>query len=125
MNDFKIVADCFVQIRKNKNYVPIKETIRHVDEVLKLMSVLTNDDRFYQIQNSEKLGGEITMCEVLDKVEERGKEIGKEIGKEQGLFEAYCGLVGDGLLSIDVAAKRCNMTVEEFQRKCQTESQLM
>lgn len=49
-SDFRIVADYFVQMRINKDYIPSKETIKHVDEVLKLMSVLTQDERFEQAQ---------------------------------------------------------------------------
>ncbi|MBR1742501.1 MAG: transposase, partial [Lachnospiraceae bacterium] len=38
-SDFKIVADYFVQMRKNNHYIPSEETILHVDEVLKMMAV--------------------------------------------------------------------------------------
>lgn len=70
-SDFKIVADYFVQMRKNKNYEPSQETIQHVDEVLKLMSVLTEDNRFLKVQQESR--GEVkNMCEVLDRVENRG-----------------------------------------------------
>lgn len=44
-SDFRIIADYFVQMRTNKNYVPSKETFRHVDEMQKF-SVLTNDPMF-------------------------------------------------------------------------------
>ena len=39
----------FVQKRLNKGYHPSNEAFRHVDEMLKLMSVLTNDSRFEDI----------------------------------------------------------------------------
>ncbi len=42
-SDFKFVADYFVQMRKNKNYIAPREVVKHVDEVLKLMQVLTKD----------------------------------------------------------------------------------
>ena len=82
-SDFRIVADYFVQIRKNKDYIPGKETIEHMDAVLKLLSVLTNDQRFEEAQ--EEPGKEQSMCEVLDKVENRGIEKGIRRGMEQGL----------------------------------------
>ena len=83
-SDFKIVADYFVQMRKNKDYQPSQETIRHVDEVLKLMSVLTKDDRFLKVQQDEK--GEVkNMCEVLDRVENRGIAKGMQQGIEKGI----------------------------------------
>ena len=49
-SDFKVVANFFVQKRKNKNYIPDDPTeIRHVDEVLKLLKVMTGDRRYEEI----------------------------------------------------------------------------
>ena len=42
-SDFRIVADYFVNSRNNKDYIPSKEVVYHVDEFLKLMQVLTKD----------------------------------------------------------------------------------
>jgi uncharacterized protein (DUF3084 family) len=64
-------------MRKNKDYVPSEETIKHVDAVLKLMSVMTQDSRFQDAQNSAEKGGRMNMCEVLDRVENRGREKGR------------------------------------------------
>ena len=55
-SDFRFVADYFVQIRKNRDYKPSRETIRHVDELLKLMTVLTEDERFIEAQNQSEGG---------------------------------------------------------------------
>ena len=44
-SDFRIVADYFVQMRTNKEYNPSQEVMKHVDAVLKLMSVQTQYDR--------------------------------------------------------------------------------
>ncbi len=91
-SDFKMVADYFVQMRKNKNYQPSKETIKHVDEVLKLMSVLTKDDRFIKVQQEEE--GEVkNMCEVLDRVENRGIAKGLEQGIAQGIAQGICATI--------------------------------
>ena len=65
------------QLNENKGYVPKDITIRHTDSFLKLMSVLTQDDKYVEIYRElshEK--EEFNMCEVLDKVEARGKAIG-------------------------------------------------
>ncbi len=85
-SDFRIVADYFYQKRMNKNYIPSKRTIRHVDAVLKLMAVMTDDHRYEEVQRE----GEIhTMCDVLDKIEERGIAIGEQrgitIGEQRGI----------------------------------------
>ena len=78
-SDFRIVADYFVQKRKNKKYIPGRKTIRHVDAVLKFMSVMTGDRRFLEVQKGKKSGGDQTMCEILDQIENRGIQKGMEI----------------------------------------------
>ena len=84
-SDFKIVADYFVQKRMKKDYKPINKAIKHVDELLKLMTVLTGDRRFEeQIKEMHKEEGEVRMCEVLDKIENRGINKGLEIGETKG-----------------------------------------
>lgn len=78
-SDFRIVADYFYQRRTNKNYIPSKQTIRHVDAVLKLMSVMTGDHRFEEVQ---KTGRRLhTMCEIMDQVEQRGIQKGIQEGQ--------------------------------------------
>lgn len=87
-SDFRIVADYFVQIRKNKAYIPSDTEIRHVDEVLKLMSVLTGDARFEQEINDIREKGGVSMCAVLDQFLERGMQQGIKQGIKQGKDEA-------------------------------------
>lgn len=85
-SDFRIVADYFVRMRINKDYEPSRETIRHVHEVLQLMSVLTKDRRFADIQVPLNVAeGGTSMCEVLDKIENRGIATGLARGREEGL----------------------------------------
>ena len=56
-SDFKVVANFFVQKRKNKDYIPDDPTeIRHVDEVLKLLQVMTGDRRYEEIFRKKKEG---------------------------------------------------------------------
>lgn len=77
-SDFKYVAEFFVKTRENNEYQPEPGEIRHVDAVLKLLSAVTGDDRFENIE-VEGNGG-IGMCEVLDKIEQKGIEQGIEQG---------------------------------------------
>ena len=85
-SDFRIVADYFVQMRTNKEYNPSQEVMKHVDAVLKLMSVLTQDDRFEEMQNGAQ--GEVkTMCEVLDNAISKGRIEGRAEGKAEGRIE--------------------------------------
>ena len=43
------------------------------------MSDLTGENRFEVVQNDFETGEEITMCEVLDRVEERGVKRGEAL----------------------------------------------
>jgi len=71
-SDFRIVADYFVQMRKTGNYTPPDEMIIHVQELLGLMSALTEDDRFVDIYDRVKGKERISMCTVLDEIEVKG-----------------------------------------------------
>ena len=85
-SDFKYVADYFVQVRKNKKYVPSAETIDHVRETLQLMAVLTKDRRFEEYANVQAAeGGNVTMCEVLDQMISEGYNRGISIGEARGI----------------------------------------
>ena len=110
-SDFRIVADYFVQKRKNKDYKPSREIIRHVDEVLKLMSVLTQDNSFAVVQNEVK--GEASNMEgIFDKVERLGIEKGITQGKVQGKILAYA----DMGLSKDKIAEKVGITEDEVNK---------
>ncbi len=115
-SDFRIVADYFVQTRTTKDYVPTKETINHVSEVLQLLRVLTGDDRFTPDTNLiQSKGKSVTMCEVLDKVENRGIQIGEKRGEKKGRIKTLYELVTDGILTLQQAADRMGMTESKFK----------
>ena len=85
-SDFKYVADYFVQVRKNKEYVPSAETIDHVRETLQLLAVLTKDNRFEEYANTQaKEGEKVTMSEVLDRMINEGYNRGISIGEARGI----------------------------------------
>ncbi|MGP1611941.1 MAG: Rpn family recombination-promoting nuclease/putative transposase [Catonella sp.] len=83
--DFNFIAGIMA---KEENYEPNQEEIRHPDEVLDLLSLLTNDERFAEakseVKSMKKEGGTVDMCGFLDKIENRGIEKGIEKGIEQG-----------------------------------------
>ena len=79
-SDFRVVADYFVQKREKGDYVPSSQELKHVQETLQLLSIMTNDHRFedaYNMDNDHQKGEASNMCEVLDKVENRGKAEGE------------------------------------------------
>lgn len=82
-SDFKVVANFFVQKRKSRDYIPDDPTeIRHVDEVLKLLQVMTGDKRYEEIFRKKK--GVRSMCDVAERLEKMGIEKGIEIGRSEG-----------------------------------------
>ena len=83
-SDFRIVADYFVQMGRDEDYEPPRQTIEHVDAVLKLMSALTRDHRFEETQGEFRKGEAVTMLSVLDKVEARGITRGIKLGEARG-----------------------------------------
>ena len=84
-SDFKIVADYFVQVRETGKYEPMNEEVKHIWELLILMRVLTDDERFADNYYKEHRKERVTMCQVLDKIMERGETKGRAEGKASGL----------------------------------------
>ena len=88
-SDFRYVADYFVQKRMTHDYHPSSDVVQHVDETLKLMSVLTGDRRFEEVVSDLPQGKGVNMCEILDRVENRGIERGLAQGKLEGMTQVY------------------------------------
>ena len=79
-----------MQKQKNGNYKPKPQDLKHVQETLQLLSVMTNDHRFEDVYNeaSDAQKGEMrNMCEILDKIENRGIAKGIEEGMAKGRAE--------------------------------------
>ncbi|MBR1757249.1 MAG: transposase, partial [Lachnospiraceae bacterium] len=95
------------------------EKFKHVDELLKLMSVLTHDDRFVEVLNQEG-GKPENMCEVLDYVEAKGRAQGLAEGRQEGMLTVLSGLVKDGVITASEAAKRANLSQTEFLKRTKT-----
>ncbi len=91
------------------------------NDLLRLLDVLLSSDKKagekkvileneFDIPMTEKLEAEVEyMCNLSDGVEQKGIE--------KGTFITLCGLVQDNLLTVEEAAKRIDMTVEEFLNK--------
>ena len=62
------------------------------------------------------MGGKVLEYEAKD-ILRKGIKEGIEVGTKTGKLETLCELVKDGLLSIEEAAKRVDMTVEEFEKE--------
>ena len=126
-SDFRVVADYFYQRRMNKDYKPSLQELVHVGAVLALLRALTGD-RFFEeaevrLQPKIDAGEVITMASVFDEAIaagfEKGILIGEERGEKRGRIEGSLNmlvtLVDDGLIPLDVALSKSNMSEEEFK----------
>ena len=125
-SDFRLLADFFVQKRLKGRYIPPNLPVKHVDEFLKLLSVMVGDKRYQEIieemnKDISDKGGK-NMCEIYDQIEqqgiqkgiEQGIERGIEQGIEQGKKESIISLFQKGLLSASDAAAELKVKEEEF-----------
>ena len=115
-SDFRILADYLYQMRKNRDYIADETNIAHVEELLTLMSAMTGDNRFEETINDFKGKEKVNMCEVLDRVEARGIEKGRLEGRQEGTINTLISLVKDGILSLDEAAIRADMSSNDFKK---------
>lgn len=88
-SDFRIVADYFVQMRENGDYIPDPKQIHHVQETMQLLSVMTQDNRFEEAYHNTSEGGPQNMCEVLDRIENKGRREGRLEGRREGRLEGH------------------------------------
>ena len=73
-SDFKVVADYFVHARTDPDYRPTDpQAFKHTDELLKLMAVLRQDERFTDSLKGEG-GKPRNMCDVLDRLEQKKED---------------------------------------------------
>lgn len=117
-SDFRIVADYFVQKQKNGDYIPGSREIRHVQETLQLLSVMTGDHRFEEAYHNGKEGGPRTMCDVLDRVENKGREE----GELKATREIAVSLVSMGL-PIETVAQAAHVSIELVEQWVRADNQ--
>jgi hypothetical protein len=113
-SDFRMVADYFVQSRKTQKYNPPESKIKHVDEFLKLMSKLSNDETWEDCikkTNPNDKEGLIMSSLFKEKVQE-GVQIGEKKGEKKGEIKVYYSEMG---LSNEEIAKRLSIPVKEVE----------
>lgn len=125
-SDFRVVAEYFTQMRKNKKYEPSDTEVRHVDEVLKLLSVFGESEQFKKlIKNKKKTGGKkrMTMGEIFDQfLDEREKALierrearGREQGAAKKLVHNIASIQTNLQISLEEALKVVSCTMEEYE----------
>ena len=98
-SDFRIIARFFVEKRKNPDYIPEDPMeIEHVDEFLKLMAVLTGDNRYVDILrfNGKEI---VSMCDVAARLE----NIGLQKGDLKRLIKQICRKMQASLSAEEIA----------------------
>lgn len=114
-SDFKVVANFFVNKRRNKDYVPNDTTeFDHVDEILKLLSAMTGDNRYEKILAMPGKDEVRNMCNVAERLENKGRAEGLVEGRAEGKLEQLIELVKDNLLSVANAAQKAEMPETDF-----------
>ena len=120
-SDMRIVVD---YLAERHAYKPSAQKIVHPEALLLMLKALTGDKRYLEILialTEEEKKGEVSMCELLDKYENRGIEKGRRQGIQQG--ESRFALLSEKLLNLDriddlrkaVASKRYrNQLYKEF-----------
>ena len=89
-SDFRVVADYFVQMQTTGTYIGSPEALVHVQETLSLMSIMTGDHRFEAVLSDDDGSKGVvikTMCDVLDRIEEKGRMEGRIEGRMEGRME--------------------------------------
>ena len=88
-SDFGIVANFFVNKRKDPKYIPDDPCeIKHVDAMLKFLRIMTGDGTYEQLLYNPKFKKEgANMCSIVQNLTEIGREEGREEGLAEGRME--------------------------------------
>lgn len=83
------------------------------DDAYDLVTKYTNSIELIENKEYSSEGGKNDVCKAIKDL----MSDSREEGREEGMISMLVGLVKDNLLSIEEAAKRMNMTVEEFEKE--------
>lgn len=115
-SDFGIVADYFVQKRMTGDYIGSSEDIKHIDEVMKLLAVFADKRFMDNMVISNFKGRPRNMCEVLDRIEEKGRTEGIEKGISIGEIKGQVTLLADRFhYSDEDIAKELNISIHQVK----------
>jgi len=73
-SDFWYVADYYAQMRKTGKWQPMPGKVKHIKELLELLSAVTNDNRFIEMFQKSKGDVSDMSCVALDYLAEEYKE---------------------------------------------------
>ena len=88
-SDFRMLADYLYQMRTTDSYKGDESNVKHVDEILMLMSAMSgfkNIENIIKVAHERKVSNMKGFFELAEeKGLERGLELGREEGREEGL----------------------------------------
>ena len=116
-SDFRVVADYFVQMQTTGTYIGSPEELVHVQETLSLMSIMTGDHRFEAVLSDDDGSKGVvikTMCDVLDRIEEKGRMEGRMEGQRSEKMENARKMKTYGL-ALDMIAEITGLSIEEVR----------
>ena len=120
-SDFRVVADYFVQKRENGDYIPNPQDLKHIQETLQLLSVMTGDHRFEEAYNDKYLERRPrNMCDVLDRIEQRGWQRGGTEREAQIIMNLY-----QNKASWELIAASVEKTVDEVRSIVEKQKSLL
>ena len=103
-------------IEQNPQYQNLDE------ETLELLAIVVDEPRIWEQRNKYKQVGKhggYNMCKAWKEMKKDARAEGRREGREEGALEMLCELVRDGLIRVEDAAKRVNMSEELFLAKMQ------
>lgn len=102
------------------NVIPIRQfqnTGVFKTDAYDVVTKYTNSKELVRAKEYSTEGGKNDVCKAIKDL----MSDSREEGREEGALFTFIGLVKDNILSIEEAAKRMGMTVEEFQKELERE----
>ena len=107
-SDMRIIVD---YLAEEENYLPTEQKIMHVEAFLRMMKILTGDNRYEEMllqMTEEEREESIGMCKLLDKYWNDGVEKGKTEGEIIGIAKGeMIGAVKGKAESVGIIRSMC------------------
>ncbi len=109
-SDFKEIAN-FFKAKRLGTEITSRRKMKHIEEVLEFLSLFADDNRIRDVEKdlteAERKEG-VSMCEMIDKIENRGIEKGRIEGRIEGAYEFGA--------TVSEIAVRFSLTEEQVKR---------
>ena len=87
-SDFRSLID-WLKNKKDPNYKVLDRKLAHKEDFTDLLYAMSGDERVYEaVNNHDDEGDNITMCEFIDRLREKGREEEREKNNKENLKKA-------------------------------------